>query len=268
MSTRSPIVPQRQWNAKALLALQRAFLSEEIPGEVLRTRPDSKVVRLRLDDNSSVILKQWVRPGLRGTLRRLTLTSSVRREWRTLCRLKRFGVRVPDPLARSVVPQEGRPFTDAILMEDLGNCEMALEYAKDLLQKRDASGLRRFEDAVIEITSRMFKAGVVDTDHGLVNIVVTPNGEPVRLDFEVAQLVHQIRLRPHAAGLMLGRLLETYVYVVQPNDMASAERFALRVADAIRATPAMLRAARTRVDAALQLQKRRCGLDVRLELPW
>ena len=48
--------------------------------------------------------------------------------------IESLGVRVPHPLGRCSIPGDPSPWTEALLMEDLGDCTPAVEHIKALEQ--------------------------------------------------------------------------------------------------------------------------------------
>lgn len=246
-----------------LLADRAALGGEGV--EILRQRPDAMVARVA-GSSGTVILKLWVRQGIRGLLRRVTRTGSVLREWRTLCHLYRAGVSVPKPLGYCRVQVAGQPYTDALGMEDLGNCRSALECVKTLARQGNEAELARFEDQLIGLTCSLLRAGFVDPDHSLVNTVVPEHGRPVRLDFELARFVRCPSWALNSYSEMIGRLIATYVFAVQP-EVGRARRFATRLADVLNASRRVRRKAYAFTTGMLRHQQR-LGIDVRFELDW
>lgn len=246
------------------LAAVDAILAEDVA--VLRDRPDSRVLRVSTGKRT-VISKVWAREGLRGTLRRLSRTSSCRREWRSMKRLRAAGLNVPSPLGIGRLPASGAPYTDVLFMEDIGESQIALDHVKQLIDLEDYDQLRRVEHEIIELTKRMLEAGVVDTDHGFGNIVVPTSGEVFRIDFELAKRVWFPRLRPSLSSRMLGRLLLTHIFSVQP-DTERASEFAHHLHDQIRPSRRVGCETREYVNAGLAVQRQRCGMDIQVNLPW
>ena len=174
---------------------------------------------------------------------------------------------MPRPLGRCRVGVLGQPFTDAVFIEDLGQTVGGVEHVKTLVREARFAHLRSFEDRVIELTQGMLHAGVIDTDHGLINTVVPSSGQPVRLDFEIARCVRFPRLHTTGLGLMLGRLITTFTFAVQPDTVWAAE-FAKRATEALHVPRRVLRVAKRFIDRTLEYQRQQIGLDVRLDLPW
>src|SRR5205085_1383815 len=109
--------------AKAqVLEVVRGWQKQQYRATVLRSRPDDDRLVLRLPDtpHGSVILKLWKRPGPKGFLRRISRTASVYREWRMSRHLQRAGVAAPVVLGYAMLGDSQRPYTEALLSQDLG----------------------------------------------------------------------------------------------------------------------------------------------------
>ncbi len=231
MNSANCIFPQSE--QKADTARLKAKLYDAMMGtcrlQVLRERPDSQTLRLSMGEAKPVVVKLWKRPGWRGALRRLTGTDNARREWRALRELGAAGLPVPRGIAICRLQQQGMPYTDALFLEDLGNRPTASAHLKQTIESGSEEARVRFEEQVLALTVGILRAGFVDPDHGFHNMLVSARGEPVRLDFELATRVGRPAWYPEPYGQMLGRLLSTYVYAVQP-DTGLAVDFALRMA--------------------------------------
>jgi hypothetical protein len=235
--------------------------------EVLRRRKDSMVSRLAIEEGRTAIVKLWVRPGLRGTLRWMTGTASATRECRTLRRLHTMGAGVPRVFACCRLNRAAAPYTDVLFIEDLGICETAFDRLKRLIAERNRERIAEFESRLIELTIAILKAGIVDPDHSLMNTIVTADEQLVRLDFELAQRVPLRSLVPGLYGRMLGRLILTYVFAVQP-DTKCAEEFAQRLTERLKPPQAALRAGRRFLDHRLARQRQQFGIDTVVSMPW
>lgn len=234
---------------------------------VLNRRHDALVIRLNIAPSQTTVVKLWVRPGLRGFIRRLTRTASAIREWRTLDCLHRARAAVPKPYACLHLASAAAPYTDPLFIEDLGPCEVALEYVKALFRQGQHDRLSAFEDDVITLTDTIIRAGIVDTDHSLVNTVVPAGGKPVRIDFELAQRVFHPAIATRLYGEMLGRLVGTYAFAVQP-DVSRVVPFAERLQARVQAPARVLCLARSFAERMLDDQRREKAIDTRIDLGW
>lgn len=233
--------------------------------EVVSKRDFRLVVRARTTRGAPVIVKLWARPGPRGALRRILGQTAARYEFRNLRLMERLGVSAPLALVHGRAAPNAGGYTDAMAMEDLGDCETATQYLKRMIAAGDEAAVTRFEDEVIAMTGRLARGRVIDFDHSMVNIVVR-DGSPVRLDLEKARRLPWIGLRRGLYARMIGQLLGTYVFAVQP-DTDRAARFASRLFDEIRPSPAVAAGAQAHLDAMLRRQKDGIGMDVSLRLP-
>ena len=230
----------------------------------LKERPGScRVVRVYGKDGGSWVVKMWNRPGLRGLLRRLSGTAPHQRESRCLTRLRRQGVSVPEALSVMRVAHPSLPFTDALVLQDLGECEIALEHVKRLVRAGRQAELDAFLESIVELTAGMVEAGVIDRDHSFLNVVARPDGSPARLDLEIAQ----DRIRADAYGEMLGRLVATLIFALQP-DAARVTPFVTALIERLRPARAVIDVASETVEQMLSHQRRSGGPDTRIELPW
>lgn len=236
--------------------------------EVLRERgKDVLIVRTAGPSGSSVVVKLWNRPDWRGGLRRLTRSNPGAREWRTLIRLRAAGLRVPAVHAYVTLRSGDARHTEALVVEDLGRCGDTTESLKRLIRAGDESGVRSFENAMIEATRLMVKAGLLDHDHRLPNFVTAPDGCPVRLDFELVHRVWWPRVHPRRLGVMLGTLIGSHAFAVQP-ETARTTAFAARLTAALRPSASALQVASARVRAMVERQKVEIGLNTQVKLPW
>ena len=225
------------------------------------------VCRAPLDDRGSVVVKLWTRPGVRGTIRQISRTGPLDRELRVLRHLRRFGVDVPDVLGSCRVRSPHVPYTNALVLEDLGRVGTAMDHLKDLIASRSGQAANDFEDQIIELTRKIVDARVIDADHSMMNIVMTDEGRPARLDFEIARRVSSPRWSPRTWGAMIGRLVATHAFTVQP-DVERARRFALRLANHIRPPAVVLRRAAALVEQMMETQRHEDGIDTRIHLEW
>jgi hypothetical protein len=247
------------------------------PAEKLKARAgDCAVYRTAAPGIPSVIVKVWKRQGSRAFIRNLTRTSPMLRELRALQRVQSVGVTAPRvhaairPETRSADrrrPGTSPGWTEALILEDLGHCISAMDHVKALQSQAPRGDLDQFLDEVITLTRGLVECGILDQDHSFLNVVATPEGRAARLDFEIARLTRFVQLYPQRYGKMIGRLLVTYAFTVQP-DSAMATEFASRLVAALHPGPRVLRHARTYVDVMLEKQRRHDGIDLRLALPW
>lgn len=235
--------------------------------EVVSRRANRIVIRWRrAEAGDSIIIKMWSRPDLRGSLRRLFGLAACNHEWRNLVRMNRSGIAVPCPLGFSRVLPAISGYTDALFMEDLGECEAATEHLKRLIGAGKEQQARDFEDVQIEMTAQMLAAGMLDVDHGVHNMVVQPDGRPVKLDVELGRHVIWPRLFPAMYAQMLGRMIAMHAFAVQP-DVGRMTRFAERLRMRLKPSPEVFRRAGIHARGMMQKQLQETGIDTRLVLP-
>ncbi|MGH8670675.1 MAG: lipopolysaccharide kinase InaA family protein, partial [Burkholderiales bacterium] len=112
-------------NSLSCDAMQRvvqAVLGESRQVELLHRGRNRTIFRWRDRDGASLVVKLWNRPDFKGVVRQYLRIDSASHEWRSMVRLHRAGLRVPQPLGRCRVPANAHGFTEAILMEDMGSC--------------------------------------------------------------------------------------------------------------------------------------------------
>jgi len=246
----------------------RGFCRGELPHDVLRDkRPHSVVARLRPEGEPSVILKLWNKPGLKGVLRKITRTDPLSKEVRVLRLFQQSAIRVPKILGYCQFSDRSLPGTGALFLEDLGSCALALEHVKALIRDGKEAELEAFEADVLDITQKLVRARLIDADHTFVNLVVDPAGTLYRLDYEIARRVLSVSLANKAYGTMLGRLLASYTFAVQP-DVPRTYDFARRVIDALHPSRRALRHAEAYVGQAMDVQHAIVGIRTEVSFPW
>lgn len=250
--------------ARRIDALRRGFDA----ADVIYRHKNRVVVRQRAAGGAGpdLILKLWSRPDWRGAARRLLRVTSCEHEYRSLARLERAGVSVPHPYGVARLRPAIAGFTELLAMEDLGQPPSANEHVRRLIAEAREGEVRAFEDAVIEMTGRILAAGIVDVDHGFVNIVVR-DGAPMRLDVELARYVGWPRAVPSLYGRMLGHLLALHAFAVQPHTGRTAD-FAARLRERLDPPARALAAASAYVQLGMRMQRDKHGIDTRVVLPW
>lgn len=252
-------------NASEALMLAEAVSGGTHPEvEVLRRRgEDVLIARAVTEKAGTVIVKCWNRRGPRGTLRRITRTNIGWREATALRRLERLNTPAPRCLAYVTLPKGAR-HTEALLSSDLGVCRDSTDFFKARI-KADPEARAAFNRTLIDITRNMVSQGLLDPDHRLPNIVITPENRAVRIDFELCIPVRTPRLHPRLLGDMLGVFLGSYVFAVQP-DLNLASDFARELLREIAPSPRTLRRAQQTLNAMVERQQRETGLFSPLDL--
>lgn len=235
--------------------------------EILRQRADGLVAGVSTADGQSVVVKMWKRPGPRGWYRRLTRTGNLDREWTILHRLYARGLPVPQPIARCRFRRPLNGYTDAILIEDLGRWPRAIDQVRKMLDSGDETVYRTFETGLLELTSDVLEAGVVDEDHHLVNILVRPTGDVARIDFEIAARARFPSLHSAQLAEMLANLLSSYLFAVQPR-FELADEFAHRLDARLELSESTRRKIVPLVERSVEKQRKLHGIDSRWKVPW
>ena len=224
------------------------------------------LLRLHLRDAPDVIVKAWALRNLRERIKCWLGISNGAREWKMHCRVQQLGLRVPQPVAYSqVVIPSGR--YEIMVVEDLGETTKALQYLKRCLARKDDAEIARLEESVIEMAHLLVRAGVVDVDHQLNNIVLDASNEIVRIDLECARRCRPGRVPTEAYSTMIARLICTHAYACQP-DLHLTEAFARTLSDRLQPPAAVLELAEAIINRNLKKQHRRKGIDSRLSLAW
>lgn len=235
---------------------------------VINRRKDCMVVRCGdVETGNSIIVKMWSRQGLKGLVRRVLRITPGFHEWRSLSRMRAAGVPVPVPLGFCNVSPSFLGYTEALFLEDLGACESASTHLKKLIQGRNEKSVIAFENELIDITEQIVRAGILDLDHGMNNIVVTQLGRLVKLDVELARRVFWPSRFPAMYGRMLGRLIGLHAFAVQP-DVDRNRRFTERLCERLSPPPGALRRAGVYVRELMRKQRDEIGLDTQLVFPW
>lgn len=255
------VADEHEWRS-----LAEAVSTGEAEVEVLKDGPRRLLVRTAVGAGGSAVVKLWRRGGLRKRLRRAVGIDDAAREWRSLRRLERLGVRVPRPLGLCRLGG-GFAYSDAICMEDVGGCSSALEYMKRLLAEERMEEFACLESSLIETARRMLRHGMVDIDCTLTNFVVTRAGELVRLDMEMTRWVGVPSLHAGRYGDMIGRMTASFAFTVQPRTEL-VEAFARRLTERLRPPNRVLARARRTVQAMLAHQMKHTGIDTRVALNW
>lgn len=250
--------------------MTRALALGKIQHEILRSRDDCIVIRVAPPNGISIIVKLWKRPGVRGFLRRMTQTGNLDREWKTLNHLHHFALTTPEAIARFHFDSQINGYTDAIVMQDIGVGELGTEYLTQLLaQEQESPDERiRFENDVIELTATVLQAGVLDLDHHLVNMIVTPTREIVRLDFEISTVVGDPRRHTRKLAGMIASLMTSYIVAVDAHGKDTANEFAMKLATNLKLPTNLLRHAKANIERNLESQQQKSGLDLRWTPPW
>jgi hypothetical protein len=249
------------------LELVRRWLAGEVESSELKPDRDDCAVFRVLADRKPVILKLWSKPGWRGRARRWSRTSPMRRELRALERLGAAGLAVPRVVGACGLGRMRSRWTEALVLSDLGDCTLAMVHTKMLARSGRERELHQYLTEVLDLTEGMIRCGIVDSDHSLQNLVATPDGRAVRLDFELARVAPLGIIGKRQLGVALAHLIGSYAYAIQP-DVHRATEFARQLQERLRPPPAVLAAISAEVRWMMRRQLDAKGIDTRVPLPW
>lgn len=228
---------------------------------------DVLLARVMLDNGETAIFKFWNRPTTAGFFRRLTHTGTAWKERAALQLLHTHHLKVPEVYALLTITDTEAKHTECLIVEDLGRCADSTEFFKAAIRSNDTAAIEAFERNIISSTKTMIDCRLLDIDHRLPNYVITPEGEPVRLDFELARRIHIRQIHTKEYGLMIGTLLGSYIFAVQPNT-ARMEHFFNKLIDVPAPPASVLHIAAARIHDMLERQRQEIGMDITFNPPW
>lgn len=234
--------------------------------QLLRTKGGRAVYRACDHTGRTVIVKVLPMPPFPRKLRQAVRVRRMVHEARLTGLLVAHDVRVPRILGYATLPAQSCGPAYAKVVEDLGPGEDGMAYAKRCIGESDTVRLLDFEQQVIDITARMIELAIFDTDHGIGNFHVTADGRVCRLDLDDARQAWAPALATRLYARMVGRLVATYAFTVQP-DITRANDFNHRLSQRLRFAPRVQRKAQAYIRRQLEQQRKRCGIDTHVDLP-
>ena len=266
MSDRSGRSAADSWDGSAIREAIREIHAGEGRFEVLHQKGTHRVVRYHPANGSSVVVKIWSQPGLKHWIRGVLGIRSVDYEWSNLRRVQELGIPAPRPIGRC---RGGRRsgYTDAIVLEDLGDCVPVMNRIKSYIASGEERRLWELEDEIISLTFEMASNEFYDTDHGVLNLSVCGTCKPVSLDLEMARSSCIPSRRRRLFGRMLGRLLLTYTFSVQP-DVERTLRFAERLRKKLDPPRSVMKLANGYLQRHMAIQARNPALEFEVPLSW
>ena len=235
--------------------------------DILQTRVDVVTIRYWLEDERSVIVKLWNRPGFRGWARRLSRTAPAIREAQALSRVnERYGSS-PALLGQFRLDRPTHQHTEALVMEDLHPCRIGFLELMDAARLGDDQSVMKMNRSIIRLTEQLIEASILDTDHRLTNMLVTKDGCWHRVDYEHARCVRRTDRHPHWLGEMLGRLLATQIFAVQPQ-LQYVDDIAKYIQSMVKSDVRVQRRVEAIVIEMLNVQKETMGVDTAYSFPW
>jgi len=260
---RSKSVTVRDWKKFA----RNISLARPDSINIIRDRgSDVRIARAIGPDGNSVVIKLWNRRGWRSWIRRLTLSNPAVREWIGFKNMQSAGLDTPEAVC-CLVGIRGASHTEAVVMRDLGKCANAVDHLKELIKHGDISGEEVFVEGIVGATQKLIHRGFLDIDHRLPNFIVSKSGKPIRLDFELIARRPWPRLWKQEYGKMLGTLIGSYVFAVQP-DVKRVKYFAQRLQEVLNPPTAVLEIAEAQVKEMLEIQEKTTSIQVPIEKLW
>lgn len=214
-----------EWSAEKINETVNNLCIDYDKAEILSNNKDKIIARYKTSNSETIIIKLWSRQHLGGKFRRLIGSSLAENEWNALNHAKSLNINVPKAFGWCQLVNQPKNFTEALIIEDLGDCRIADEYIKHCFSENAIDDLIAFERSVIEMTAKMVEGKLLDVDHSLINIVMSNDNTPYRIDFELAKSVNTFNWHFYSYGKMLGRLLATYSFAVQPQTYRVPEFF-------------------------------------------
>jgi len=257
----------RQFSPADVRSLATRFSNGDENIENIHAKDGKVVCRAGISEGQTVVLKMWSTKGFRTALRQITHTGSVYRELRILNHLHRNHIRVPSVLGYSRLSRRVSPYWYGIVLEDLGVVQTAMDHLSRLRREEKSNASRIFENLVIEQAATVIDARVINPDYSLRNIVVTSEEKPILLDFEIASKVLFPGLASKRYGRMIGRLITTYIFTVQP-DTDAAVCFAKRLIKRLNPPHAVRQQARQFVQEKMEQQRIDSQIDTYFNFSW
>jgi hypothetical protein len=241
---------------------------------LLRESLGKRVYRFRVadeDDAVTLIVKTWSLD--RGSaLRRLKRTivgerGGCENEFGMARHLRRTApsLNAPDALARFPSLEVMGKSCEVMLMDDLGQCTTASDVIKRCVSTGQVDELERLNHFIVDsVAELLFSAEVIDDDHSVINIVLSPlTGQFHRIDFEVGQFRKDCRMPERAIGGMLGRLLATYTFASQPHIQHVPQFVDMLCRRLAALPPSVWKRALLVAHAAVERQRVKRGIDSR-----
>lgn len=254
-----------------MLNLLSDYAQGKIAAEILRRYDQSNsnkiVIRLNTADEYSIIVKMWNKKDWKGRVRRVLRQDSITKERKGLELCGKHGIKVPEVLGQIRFCIKNLIYTDALFIEDLGECITAGKYIEKLIDENRDSDLEQFENQIIDLTKTLVDSGILDTDHSLINMVVDSMEVLYKLDLEIARKSVFNKLSYRTYGKMIGMLVASYTFAVQPR-LSKSPKFAENLSRSLNPSNKVLQVAKKRVESCLQRQFEQKGIDSRFDLPW
>jgi len=237
-----------------------------IQSRVLRDS-DSLLLRLFIEKDKSVILKLWNRRGIRSVIRSFTNSDPASRECNTLQALSNLGIATPKLLGRMKIRYDKIPYNYCVFTEDLGSTTTATKVLNKYISNKNEVAINDLEYKIISLTEILFSNGIVDPDNILANMLIDHNGKFWRIDFELAQKAKFSNSLVGLRGKMIGRLIASYTWAVQP-ELWRVQQFSSKLANTLILSENVKTKALKVFNEHVNKQYDEIGIDSRTSLPW
>ncbi len=217
-------------------------------------------------DGIPLIIKIWGIKQKKEQFKSQIRLSNGFREWRMQKYLLRFGIQTPTPFEFKRIRINRNQKYEIMIVEDLGETTLGLDYLKKLYSMNDFVSAEKFEQSVLECTEKILNLCVIDIDHQLNNFIVDKYHKLYRTDFECAQKYLWIRQEYRDYAKMLARLISSHVYAVQP-EVHHSVHFSDLLYSRLRIKPEIRRKINSIVYHNLSEQKKIMCVDTQLSLP-
>ena len=111
---------------------------------------------------------------------------------------------------------------------------------------------------------RLADVRLVDPGHRMVNLVVNETGEPVKIDLEIASIMSKYRFYENKIGDMLGTLIYSYIFAVQPH-LDIAQDFSDSIIQEINPSQHARKRAKKVIQSALSKQYAEINIDSQIQ---
>ena len=158
------------WKKDKILSIAQEACRQIDSLQILSSNKPKVIVRFPLSPTNSVIVKFWTHPYIKYKIKKLMGMTSACNEWKMLNHFRDLGIKAPVPYGMCYLPLQYKPFSEAVIIEDLGDCINLLHHLVLLIQKGNEEELSIVEENLIQMTTTMIQNNVLDSDHGLINL--------------------------------------------------------------------------------------------------
>jgi hypothetical protein len=224
---------------------------------VLYTRSEERglLLRIHLEEHSSVLVKLWKNRNRIEQCKCLLGISNGQHEWRIHRLVQSSEARVAIPLDFGNFQLPCGDQFEAMLIQDLGEVTIGVEYLKKCILSEDTVSASLLEEATIQFTQCLLRLRITDLDNHLTNFVVDSNRSVFRIDFECAREWRFRKMSNSAIGNMIGRLIGTHVFACQGIDLSRSRMFADQLANTLQLEKEAMQRASGVIEKLLERQR-------------